>query len=202
MRRMDLQVMAMVEHARGRLREERKTSVRDKAVYVGFSAGGHFVSRMAVLHPERVLAVWCGGTGGHPILPFAEYSGRQLSYPAGVGDVEEISGTKFDARAFRRVPMLFVQGSEDTNASLPANDEPSDSYRFAQAEDLRAVLGLTTRERFAKAKQIYADAGANAEFRTYEGVAHQITPQMAGDIVQFIEKCVNDADEAKAVARE
>jgi predicted esterase len=194
--RIDLQVLAMIDHARGKLLRERQVEVREKAVFIGFSAAGHFATRIAVLHPERVLAVWAGGIGGHPILPLATHQSRTLTYPVGVADLDQIVGKPFDREAFAEIPMLIVHGAADTNSSLPTTDEPSDSYSIAHARLVFELLGETALTRMEKVEPLYHAAGSPAEFRIYPETAHQITPHMARDLVKFIETQIQAAASA------
>ena len=191
--RMDRQILAMADHARSRLARERQVATAEKVVFVGFSAGGQAATRMAVLHPERTLAAWAGGMGGMPILPVAEYEGQALTYPVGVADLDVVAGRPFDAQAFARVPVFIVQGSADTNTSIPADDAPSDSYSAEHGRLLRRTFGTTWQERLEKVRPVYEAANANVTFRIYEGVPHRITPEMAADMVQFLREQIDTA---------
>ena len=184
--RMDRQVLAMVDDARARLAGEHGVQLHEKAIFVGFSAGGHFASRMAILHPDRVLAAWCGGTGGHPILPLAELQGQRLTYPVGVADLEEVAGKPFDRAALTNVSLFFAQGEADTNESIRREPGPSDSYSQEQSQQILALLGDTGVERLEKAKAIYQEAGARAQFRVYPGAGHEMTPEIVRDLLEFI----------------
>ena len=187
--RIDKQVLAMIDDAQARITSKyHGMRPNKKAIFVGFSAGGHFATRMAVLHPNRILAVWAGGTGLHPILPVAELEGRKLTYPVGVADLEEFAGEPFDSEAFSQVAIFIAQGSADMNTSLPSGDGPSDSYSSEHAQLVRELLGEDALSRLEKVKQAYAAANPTAEFRVYEGAEHRITPEMAGDIIDFIRK--------------
>jgi prepilin-type processing-associated H-X9-DG protein len=188
--RMDRQVLAMVEHARARIETERGIRAHPKIICTGFSAAGHFATRMAVLHPERVLAVWAGGISGHPILPAAEHQGRKLTYPVGIADLEQISGRPFNVDAFRKIPMMMIQGGADTNTSLPSEPKPSESYTYEQATLVFELFGKTPLERLQKTAKLYEEAGVNLEVKVYPEAAHQITPEIARDMVQFLAKQV------------
>ena len=185
--RFDKQVLAMIDDARALISGRyHGMQPHEKAIFVGFSAGGHFATRMAVLHPKRTLAVWAGGTGLHPILPAAELEGRKLTYPVGVADLEEVAGRPFDAEAFAQIAIFIVQGSADTNTSLPSGDGPSDSYAGEQGQLVRELLGEDALSRLEKVRQAYTAANPKAQFKVYDGVEHRITPEMAGDIIAFI----------------
>jgi predicted esterase len=188
--RIDLQVLAMVDDARAKLQKARGVEVRRKVIFAGFSAAGHFASRMAVLHPERVLAVWAGGTGGHPIVPVRTLAGKALTYPVGIDDLPEITGHEFARKEFLGINVMFVQGGADANTSLPTDRNPSDSYTYEQAELVREVLGTDSIERLGKVKSIWENAGAKVAIRVHPDAGHQITPVIARELVEFIERCL------------
>ncbi|WP_436698765.1 alpha/beta hydrolase [Nocardioides sp. BYT-33-1] len=109
----------------------------------GFSGGGQFAHRFAMLHPDRLTAVSVGAPG-QVTLPTAALWWR------GIGDLEERFGIAFDAAAFAAVPMQVVVGSlDDDSADLRAMGADRDvAGRLTQArgltEALRA-LGATVR---------------------------------------------------------
>ena len=76
--RIDLQLIAMIEHARAMLME-RDLQVQDRILMDGFSASGTFVNRFAALHPQFVRAVAAGAVNGLPIFPLAELT--EQNYP-------------------------------------------------------------------------------------------------------------------------
>lgn len=188
--RMDRQVLAMLEDARGRLRAARGLESDAKAIFVGFSAAGHFATRMAVLHPDRVRGVWAGGMGGHPIVPAAELDGKALTYPVGIADLKEVAGKDFDAESFGKVTVMLVHGGMDMNTSLQMDERPSDSYTFEQAETVREVLGTDSGARLEKVRAIWAKAGAKVEAKVYPEAGHRMTPQMIEGLREFIVRCV------------
>ncbi len=49
-----------------------------------------------------------------------------------------------------------------------------------------ALLGDTGVERLEKAKAIYQEAGARAQFRVYPGAGHEMTPEIVRDLLAFI----------------
>ena len=195
--RIDLQVLAMLDDARVRVLREHSLRTHERAIFAGFSAAGHFATRMAVLHPSRVLAVWAGGTGGHPILPLAELGGHTLTYPVGVNDLAQVAGAVFDARTFARIPILIVQGAADTNTSLPSGEEPSDSYSAEQARLVLGLVGTNAVQRLERVKALYCSAGSEAEIRVYEGVGHRMSPEVARDLVEFVAQQADRARRSK-----
>lgn len=195
--RADLQVLAMVDHARANLQAQHSLSLDRRSILVGFSAAGHFATRMAILHPQRVAAVWAGGTGGHPILPIAEFEGKRLTYPVGIADLESVAGKSFDAASFSRIPIRIVQGGADKNSSLPAGNEPSDSYSPQQAQLVLDLLGHTASKRLAVVERVYRSVSSQTVVRVYPGVEHRLTPEMVQDMAEFMKEQIEACRVAK-----
>jgi predicted esterase len=182
-RRLDLQMIAMMDDARERLKKDGIKS--DKRVLLnGFSAQGMFVNRFTFLHPDRVKAVVVGSPGGWPIAPVEKYRDKPLRYPIGVADIKTVSGKKLDLENLRKVPMFVFIGDKDDNDSVPFGD----SYDDVDRELINPLLGATPVSRWEIAKQLYKDAGLNAEFRLYPGVAHTVNPAMRDDVRAFLMK--------------
>jgi len=180
LRRIDLQLEAMIDDAANRLSRQGWTVDR-KVLMFGFSASGMFVNRFAVLHPDRILAAAIGSPGGWPIAPVAEWGGRALRYPVGIGDLTELIGSGFDLDAFRRVPMLFFIGDRDENDSVPHPD----GYDSDDRDLVFDLFGRTPLERWDDAEAVYRSIGADAEFRSYPGVGHSITLEEYAAIRDF-----------------
>jgi pimeloyl-ACP methyl ester carboxylesterase len=176
----------MIDHARSRVLADADFPLHPRAAFIGFSAGGHFATRMAILHARRVLAVWAGGTGGHPILPLAQAQGFTLSYPVGVADLQEITGAPFDAASFKHVPIRLVQGALDTNSSLPTGSAPSDSYSAEQSTIAFKLLGDSPVERLGRAREFYRQVTERCETEVFPGAGHQMTPELVRDLANFI----------------
>jgi len=167
--RVDLQLIAMIDHARALLGK----TVRSRVLMTGFSASGSFTNRFAVLHPDRVLAAAIGSPGGWPIAPSAD-----LAYPVGIFDVAALTGTEIDLAALRKVRLFLFLGDQDTNDSVPYRDS------FSEADEALVMkrFGKTLVARWAVAKGLYAKAGLAATFKLYPGAAHQVTREMQADL--------------------
>ncbi|MEQ1924149.1 MAG: hypothetical protein ABL952_16730, partial [Pyrinomonadaceae bacterium] len=97
-RRLDLQMVAMIDDARKRLEDDGMKF--DKRVLInGFSAQGMFANRFTFLHPDRVKAAAIGSPGGWPIAPVEKYKDKTLRYPIGVADLKTVAGKKLDLKA-------------------------------------------------------------------------------------------------------
>ena len=188
--RPDLQILAMLDDARDKLAAEGYV-ISPAALLWGFSAAADFVTRIAVLHPERVRAVAAGGLGGLPILPLERYAGERLTYPVGVGDLEEVARLSLKAAALRATPMLLFQGSADENDSIEeppfACDEfASDSYSCAQAMWVNETFGSSTVDRVSAVSAIYRYFGM-ADFNSIilPGIGHRVPEAMTASIREF-----------------
>jgi hypothetical protein len=190
--RVDLQLLAMVEDARGRFRK-RGYPVEDGLLLNGFSASGQFTHRFTVLHPKKVTAVTAGGVNGMPTLPIEEAKGHTLNYQIGVADVAEITGDPFDREAYAEVDQFLYLGELDGSDTIPFGDSWSD----AQREIALDVYGQNMqRDRFPYSKSVYEDAGIDGTvFRIYEKVGHNPRP-VIDDLVEFHQRALDGEETA------
>lgn len=189
LKRIDLQLLRMVEDARERLKGA-DYEIDDGIMLNGFSASGIFANRFAALHPEKVVSVTAGGINGMPVLPYKEIERNPiedantypLTYHVGVANVEKLTGVPFDRSAFRDVPQYLYIGENDNNDTLLYPDT------FTGTElRLAALLAYGDRiheERFPRAKAAYEEMGAKAVFRMYEDAGHTPKPVIS-DLVEF-----------------
>lgn len=166
-RRLDLQLLAMVDRARASL-SEAGIETDERFLIQGFSASGMFANRFAALHPSRVKAVAAGSPGGWPIAPVAQWNGEALLYPAGIADIEQLAGQPFDSLAWVAMPQLIVMGSLDENDSVDFRD----GWDEDAAETVDRLFGTDPLARWIPARTIYRTAGANATFLLDEGTGH------------------------------
>ena len=185
--RPDLQLLAMLEDARTKL-EDNGVEVTEDALFWGFSAAADFVTRMTVLHPDRVKAV---AAGGLPILPLASMAGETLTFPVGVGDMEAVTGRSLDAEALRKTPVLLYQGGSDENDSVPeppftCDDYGSDSYNCEQALWVNATFGASAVGRVDAVRDLYDDFGmSNFNSILLPGIEHRTPDTMTVTIRDF-----------------
>lgn len=165
--RLDLQLLAMVDTARTALSDE-GWQTDEKFLIQGYSASGMFANRFTALHPERVKAAAIGSPGGWPIAPLAVFDEAELPYPAGIADLEALTGQAFDAAAFSQVPQLIVMGSLDDNDSLDFGD----GWEPEMAQIVDENFGDDPLSRWDEAKMLYDAAGADAQFLLVPDVGH------------------------------
>ncbi|MBL8062303.1 MAG: hypothetical protein JNK32_04745 [Anaerolineales bacterium] len=185
LKRIDLQLIAMIDHARLTLAESGINT--DERIFIqGFSASGMFANRFTLLHPERVKAAAIGSPGGLPILPVESYKGEVLPYPAGTADIEELTGKPFDKERYNTIPQLIYMGSLDDNDSL----DFTDGWDESAVSVVDRLFGTDPLSRWEEAQAIYQESGANVQFLLVEGVGHD-RKALQGLAVEFFASLMN-----------
>jgi len=110
-------------------------------------------------HARRVLRM---------MFRAGSFDGEQLPYPAGVADLESLTGERFDAAAYNLVPQLIYMGSLDDNDSLDFQD----GWDEAAAGQVNHLFGEDPISRWDDAVAVYQTAGANAQFLLVDGIGH------------------------------
>lgn len=167
LKRIDLQLIAMIDYARSILEAE-GIATDERILMQGFSASGMFANRFTILHPDRVRAAAIGSPGGWPIAPVTDFKGEQLPYPAGVADLELLTGIRFDSTTYKAVPQLIYMGSLDDNDSL----DFTDGWDPKEAAVVDALFGTDPISRWDDAASIYQSAGTDTEFILIDGIGH------------------------------
>lgn len=178
--RVDLQFTAMLDNAANALSDQ-GIKVSERVLLTGFSASGSFVSRFAMLHPDRVLAVASGSPGGWPIAPVAEDGGSVLPYPVGIADLKSLIGTRPAVSSLRRVAWFYYLGDRDGNDSVPYRD----SFSTADEALVFKHFGSSPVKRWKEAERLYRSQGLNAQFKLYSGVGHEVSAAMQSDVEAF-----------------
>lgn len=178
--RLDLQLLAMVDDAEKNLKDM-GYQIKDDILMYGFSAPGMFANRMALIHPEKIKAAAIGQAGGWPTAPADFWSNvddeKSLEYPIGIAGLEDLTDSKFNREEFNQTPLFIFIGDEDTGDS-DHFIEFSDDYSFFEEKKQP--------ERWPVAENIYNEMGADAEFKLYEGVEHEMTDNMVNDVIDFL----------------
>jgi hypothetical protein len=186
LKRLDLQLVAMIKDAREELKEK-NILAQDKILMLGFSASGMFVNRFIFLHPELVLAAAIGSPGGWPIVPIREYNHIELNYPVGINDLKEISGKDFNEDELKNVKIYFFLGEEDENDSVVFDD----GYDEPERKVILDNFGKNLQERWLICKKIYEDEEySNSVFKIYDGVGHKANNVIVDDLIQFFENSI------------
>jgi hypothetical protein len=186
LKRIDLQLIAMIDYARTELNKE-GLQVDEKILIQGFSASGMFANRFTILHPDRVKAASVGSPGGWPIAPITNYNGQPLNYPAGIADLESLTGTSFRTKIYNAVPQLIYMGSQDENDSLDFDD----GWDPAEAQVVNELFGTDPISRWEAAESIYRSAGTNAQFLMIDGIGHD-RKALQNYSTEFFKKILNN----------
>ena len=181
LKRIDLQLIAMIDHAFELLRAN-GFKMHDKVFMHGFSASAKFCNHFAFLHPERVKAVASGGVNGIPTVPLSMRNGYTLPFPIGIADIETFTGRPFDEQAHRQIPQYIYMGYMDRNDTLPSRD----AWNENEANIIReAIAEKMMPDRWQIIQTIYREKLPCAQCVTYNGVAHAIKDEMQNDLVNF-----------------
>lgn len=181
--RLDLQLIAMIEHAR-KILASKDITIESKVFMLGFSASGMFTNRFTILHPKTVKAVAFGSPGGWPIAPLSNWEGKNLRYPVGISDLKDLVGEKFDSTAFRSVPIYYFLGAKDLNDSVIFRD----SFDKQDEDLIRDAFGNIVPERWDYTLQIYKKAGCNCTFKLYPNIGHQMDGEVWKDVIHFFKE--------------
>lgn len=127
----------------------------------GFSGGGHFAHRFAILRPGRLWAASVGSPGSVTLLD----PGRD--WWVGIRDVEARFGVAFDAAALARVPVQVLVGDADLE-TWEITHKPGGTYRMEGAND----AGRTRPERARALAESFRRAGAQVRLDVLPGVSH------------------------------
>ena len=189
LRRIDLQLIKMIDHAH-RLLRHNNMKVNEKVFMNGFSASGTFTNRFAILHPTIVRAVATGGVNSIPTFPTERWGDVTLRYPVGIADVKEIADIAFDEKAYKRVSQYIYMGALDANDTVPYRD----AYDAVDAELVKSLIGAEMMpDRWDISQSIYRALEIPVQFVTYKNTGHEIKDEMIDDIVAFFE--ANSGDE-------
>ena len=189
LRRIDLQLIKMIDHAQKLLRHN-NMKLHERVFMNGFSASGTFANRFAILHPTVVRAVATGGVNSIPTFPTDRWKDTILRYPVGIADVKEIADIEFDEAAYKKVSQYIYMGALDNNDTIPYQD----AYDEVDAELVKKLIGAKMMpDRWNVSQAIYKALGIPAQFVTYEDTRHEIKNGMVDDVAAFFE--ANSGDE-------
>jgi len=181
--RLDLQLIAMINHARLQLADKGYV-VKQKIFITGFSASGTFANRFSMLHPEMVQAVAAGGINAMVILPKDKLSGKKLQYPLGTADIKNVTGKKVDLKEYIEVPKMLYMGEKDDNDAAAFDD----AYSIQERELIYSLMGKGLTERWQFMRKIYEEEGVAGEFITYTGIGHGTDLKINDALAEFFKK--------------
>ena len=168
--------------------------VHEKVFFEGFSAGGMFVQRYTLLHPERVQAIGGGQCGGFLTLPVSTYQGTVLDWAIGVNDFESLVGYDFNQEVYKQVPQLIYIGDQDIGDEYNHHSHflypnPEGFWTQEQIDFINNIFGDTDPVRVENECKYLKDLGYNVKFNLYLGYDHGImpwsTPEIYDDVFAF-----------------
>lgn len=152
--------------------------IKEKVLLYGFSRGAQMVHRFAEFYPDRTLAVALFSAGSYT-LPMASMdvngAPSTLNFPFGVADVQKYTQAAFNVVAFRQVPFFLGVGGADSNA----DDTPRawDPY-----------LGTTRIARAQSFENALTTLGLDSSLTVFPNVSHDVTSDMRGQAMSFLER--------------
>jgi poly(3-hydroxybutyrate) depolymerase len=167
--RYDRIVIAIVEEVAAKYRQD-----WSRFAMFGFSGGGHFTHRFAILHPERLWAASIGASGSVTLLD------PELDWWVGIRDLKERFGTEFNAAALRQVPVQMLVGDADLE-TWEITHKPGGTYWMEGAND----AGRTRPERLQSLRRSFESAGVQVRFDLLPGVSHERTKAL-GKVQDFL----------------
>ncbi len=127
----------------------------------GFSGGGHFTHRFAILHPRRLWAACIGASGSVTLLD------TKRAWWVGIRNLEEVFGIAFDREGLAEVPVQMLVGDADLE-TWEITHRPGGTYWMEGAND----AGNTRPERLRALQKSFEEAGVTVRFDLVPGVAH------------------------------
>jgi len=146
----------------------------------GFSGGGHFTHRFAILHPDKLWAASIGAPGSVTRLD------PERNWWIGIGDLAEKFGRPFDAAALARVPVQMIVGSLDLE-NWEIMHQPGSAYYMEGAND----AGQTRPERLRALQASFESVGVQVTFDEVPGVAHDRL-KVLGRVKDFLARVLKE----------
>lgn len=173
--RYDLALLAMVEEVAEKYQQD-----WSRFAIFGFSGGGHFSHRFAILHPEKLWAASIGAPGSVTLLD------ADRDWWVGVRDLKERFGKPFDAAALAKVPVHMVVGDADLE-SWEITHKPGSHYWMEGANG----AGETRPDRLKSLAASFRDAGADVTLDLVGGVSHDRI-KVLGHVKTFLARILKD----------
>ncbi|TPG57104.1 alpha/beta hydrolase [Roseomonas nepalensis] len=133
----------------------------DRFALFGFSGGGHFTHRFAILHPRTLWAASIGASGSVTLLD----AGRD--WWVGIRNLRDVFGIEFDREGLAKVSVQMLVGDADLE-TWEITHKPGGTYWMEGAND----AGRTRPERLRALQASFEAAGVTVRFDLVPGVAH------------------------------
>ena len=199
-KRIDLQLIAMIDDARERLLKENNQKINEKVIMVGFSSSSLFSARFTFLHPDRVSVAIGGGIGGLLPVPADKINGIDAIYPIGTYDFENITGTKFNLEEYKKTPQFYYQGTKDKSNPFRRGAEDLTDEEFEIVKKLfvdglpfgdKPVSLKVNTKMWDNSQKYINQIVDNVKFESPKNLDHEITPKMISKSIKFIKENLN-----------
>lgn len=181
MKRLDLQLLAMVRHAKEVLNKY-EFEIPKKFVMVGFSASGTFANRIAFIHPNELIAIAYGGINSVPTLPLEKYDNTDLPYPVGISNLKTLTGKNVQLDQWKKIPQYIFMGAKDDNDAVKFDN----AFTRNNRELVFFFLGENMNTRWFSAQKIYIESGSNSTLVTFGGVGHWTNTRINEALASFV----------------
>ncbi|OHV79273.1 alpha/beta hydrolase [Rhizobium sp. LCM 4573] len=151
-----------------------------KFAIFGFSGGGHFAHRFAILHPEKLWAASVGAPGSVTLLD------PSRDWWVGIRDIEARFGKRFNAEALSNLPVHMVVGDADLE-TWEITHKPGSAYYMEGAND----AGATRPERLEALAASFRAAGVDVTLDKVAGVSHD-RMKVLGHVKAFLAKVLSE----------
>jgi hypothetical protein len=190
-KRADLKVISMINEFT-RLLKQDSYQISPKVILEGFSAGGGFAQRFAILHPEIVQAIAVGGLGGVFTLPEEIYQNIPIDWPVGINDLKTISGIEFDRENYKKIKQYIFYGDQDTGKNHNTFIWPlswGTSGFWKSLNQIKFIANKFGDEDFIRVQNQITYLNSigydNISFHLYSGIGHEVPDYVIGDFMEF-----------------
>lgn len=204
-KRIDEQVVSMVDDAKRIITGLTGKQVNDKIFLHGYSSSGVFAQRFALLHPELISHACIGGAIGSFPLPVEEYQERKIGYPLGIANYETLTGKPFNMEAYKQIKFSYyvTEGENEKKASdrtdENGNQAPMCDMSYMQrstpeqvGQTVRDLFGMDSFERFGKQLMVAELLGLNITYKEpYKNLSHH---NINGAAIPYIGECITECN--------
>ncbi len=173
--RYDQVVIAMVEEMGQKYGQD-----WSKFAMFGFSGGGHFTHRFAILHPEKLWAASIGAPGSVTLLDTTR------DWWVGIGDLEERFGKAFQHEELAKIPVHMVVGDADLE-TWEITHKPGGRYYMEGAND----AGENRPARLEALANSFRSVGVSVTLDRVAGVSHDRI-KVLGHVKSFLTKTLQE----------
>ena len=199
-KRIDLQLIAMIDDARERLLKTNNQNINEKVIFTGFSSSSLFAARFTFLNPDRVTIAVGGGIGGLLPVPADKINGIETIYPIGTYDFLKITGKKFNLEEYKNTPQFYWQGTKDKSNPFRKGAEDLTDKEFEIVKKLfvdglpftSSTVSLEVNTVMWKNSQKYINQIVdNVKFESPKNLGHEMNNKMLSKSVKFIKENLN-----------